>query len=176
MGQFGHSEFVGMDKLLETLDGLSEETLLDASCKGLQKTMTRMRDDARRNCPKDTFELQNSIHYTTRRLKSKVVGDLIASSEHAVFVEMGTGPEGEKGLGSANVSPQMRQGVTYSGKGWTYPTGKTDPETGKAGFAYTEGMPPRPYLYPAYKEHERHVATDVRAALVQELKASGVME
>ena len=174
-GKYAHAEFVGLDQLLQKLDNVSGELVMSASRKGLQKTMTRMRDDARKTCQKDTFELQNSIHYTTKRIASHVRGELVASSEHAIFVEMGTGPKGEAGVGSAKVSPKIRQNVTYSSEGWVYPTGETN-DKGKPRFVYTEGMPPRPYLYPAYKAHERQVHKDVRAEIYKAIREEGLGE
>lgn len=178
-GKYAHAEFVGLDQLMQKLDNVSGELVMSASRKGLEKTMTKMRDDARRNAPygegADHVHLRDSIHYTTKRIASHVRGELVASSEHAIFVEMGTGPKGEAGVGGANVSPKIRQNVTYSSEGWVYPTGKTN-DKGKPGFVYTEGMPPRPYLYPAYKAHERQVHEDVRAEIYKAIREEGLGE
>lgn len=175
MAQFGHSEFVGLDRLLQSLDGLSEEVILSASKQGMMRALTRMRDDARMNCPEDTGELRSKIDCTTKRIANHVRGELVSSAEHAVFVEMGTGPKGEAGVGAAQVSPQIRKNVTYSNSGWVFPTGKTN-ERGKPEFAYTEGMPPRPYLYPAYKRHEKKIISDVRAEIAKAIKKEGLSE
>lgn len=169
-GKYAHAEFVGLDQLLQNLGGLSDELLMNASRKGLQKTMTRMRDDARKNCPEDTGELRSKIHYTTKVIASHVRGELVSSAEHAIFVEMGTGPKGEAGVGSANVSPQIRQRVTYNARGWF----TRNEKNGKP--VESRGMEPRPYLYPAYKAHERQVHKDVRAEIYKAIREEGLGE
>ena len=173
-GQYAHAEMTGIDEVLALLNGLHGDALMDPLRRGLARTMTRMRDDARQNCPigegDEDIHLRDTIDYTIEVKSNGVRGDLIASSEHAVFVEMGTGPVGAQSVSGADVSPQIRQRVTYSADGWIYPTGQTGPD-GKPEFVYTEGMAPQPYLYPAYKRHEGKVLVDLKKAAEETIAA-----
>lgn len=172
MAAIGHSELLGLENVEKLLDSLSGNEIVKHAEKGLKKTMIKMRGDARRNVPYDNGDLLRSIQFKVGLSPGgHLKGDLIASSEYAIFVEMGTGPEGEKGVSGANVSPLIRSQVTYSTTGWAFPTGEINPKTGKPVMAYTEGMPPRPYLYPAFKRYQKDVKKDVMSALSKAITA-----
>lgn len=100
-----------------------------------------------------TGELFRSIHSEQRSSGTTVVFAVVASSEHAVFVEFGTGIVGKE---SPYPAP-FPDGVD-----WQYASGKTIRQLsdGRYGWFYerdgqwyfTEGMPSRPFMYLASLE------------------------
>lgn len=151
----------GMQDVLEAVSRMNGEEILKAARPGLQQGLGRIRDDARANCPEDTGELRERIRTRTRLKGGELVGEVIAGAPHSVYVEMGTGPRGE--AQHAGVDPARAQRVTYSPKGWVYPTKD-------GGFRFTRGMPARPFLYPAYKANEARVQQDVARTVMRAAK------
>ncbi len=148
------SSIEGMDDVLGMLDGLEDELLL-AAMKGLEKGLKRTVAEAKALCQVDTGGLRNSIQSHVSRQGDKIDGTVSATGEHAVYVEMGTGPVGE--VNHAGISPNAKP--TYSPKGWTYFHPK------QKQFFYSRGQPARPYMYPAYKLTKRQIIEDVKAAI-----------
>lgn len=115
-----------------------------------------------------TGELINSIH---AQYKGKQQGEhtyaIIAGSEHAVFVEFGTG---QRGIDEPYPYP-LPQGVS-----WSYATGKTIRKNALTGryywfypgqdglWHYTEGMPARPFMYNTSVELQREIMQIVKEA------------
>lgn len=136
----------GLDNLLRKFAKLKqidvEPIMEDASL--------RIRDEARNNVAVDTAELKLSIFNRVYEKDGKIIGEIYTNKEHGMYVELGTGPEGQanhKGI-SPNVNPR------YSPTGWVYPTEKPIIINGKeTNFIYTEGMPARPFLYPALHDN-----------------------
>jgi hypothetical protein len=103
-----------------------------------------------------TGELINSIH--TRyggSAKGIDVFYVVADSEHAVYVEMGTGIVGAKSSYPGKVPVIYAQGEkihrTENGKyGWFYQNAEGD-------WYFTEGMHSRPFMYNASKQLETRV-------------------
>lgn len=103
-----------------------------------------------------TSEVLESISQYEAFAKDDVVKYIIkADSEHAIYVEMGTGIVGAEQPYPGPLPAVYAQGkkmfVTADGKyGWIYPmnTGRVD-ENGKEiiEFRFTEGMPSRPFMY-----------------------------
>lgn len=98
-----------------------------------------------------TGELIASIHSEYKdSTKHGAIFAVVADSEHAVFVEFGTG---QRGKDSPYPYP-LPEGVS-----WDYATGKTIRQNAKTGayywfypgqdglWHYTEGMPSRPFMY-----------------------------
>ena len=106
-----------------------------------------------------TTELFNSIHSEKRQDDgNRIVFAVVASSEHAVFVEFGTGIIGKE-------SPYPYP--LPNGANWQYASGKTIRQLsdGRYGWFYnrdgnwyfTEGMPSRPFMYPAAMEMQENI-------------------
>lgn len=97
-----------------------------------------------------TSELISSIHAEYQgSMKNGGIWAVIAGTDHAMFVEFGTGTVGER-------SPY--KGELPEGVSWKYATGKTIRQLsdGRYGWFYpaddgnwyfTEGMPSRPFMY-----------------------------
>lgn len=93
-----------------------------------------------------TTELLQSIHSEYGgAIKNGAVYFVVASSGHAIFVELGTGIVGEKSPYPGPIQATYAQGstihLTKDGKyGWFYPG-----DDGR--WYFTEGMPSRPFMY-----------------------------
>jgi len=143
----------GLGTTLTMLDGLKAE-IIEAAAAGLRKGLKRTVKEAKALCTVDTGGLRNSITDIVTVEGNTVDGQVVATAEHAVYVEMGTGPVGE-----ANHAGIASVPVTYSPKGWTY----KDPKTGE--FIHTRGQAAQPYMYPAYKLTKDLVVQDVKVAI-----------
>lgn len=106
-----------------------------------------------------TGELFQSLHIEQRNSGTDaVVLAIVANSQHAVFVEFGTGI-----IGKENPYP----GKLPEGVSWQYASGKTIRQLldGRYGWFYyrddqwyfTEGMPSRPFMYFATLEIQKNV-------------------
>lgn len=114
---------------------------------------------ARSECPVRTGNLYNSIVEEFDSTENK--GYIRVNCPYAVYVEMGTGIRGEQ-------SPHPDKSVIgfdfdydrngHGAGGWWYPTDASDPNptkyTAKDGqmYAWTAGMPSRPFMYNAAKQ------------------------
>lgn len=155
-------DFSGFDDVAENLGMLSAE-LMEAARKGLKAGMQPMVAQAKMLVPPtkySTGQLRNSIGAEAVVQGAFVVGDFHASAEHALYVEMGTGPKGE--AEHAGINPN--ESPTYTLHGWTY----RDPKTGE--FWYTTGQAARPYMYPAFKANEDKLSPAVRDAIMKAYK------
>lgn len=103
-----------------------------------------------------TSEVLESISCYEAFAKDNIVKYIIkADSEHAIYVEMGTGVVGSEHPYPGHLPAVYAQGstmfVNVDGRyGWIYPmqTGRVD-SNGKeiVEFRFTEGMPSRPFMY-----------------------------
>lgn len=108
-----------------------------------------------------TGELFRSIHSEQRSSGTTVVFAVVADSEHAIYVEMGTGL-----VGAESPYPGKLPAVYAQGKSFVEllePFGKY--EAGTYGWFYerdghiffTEGMPSRPFMYFASLEMQENI-------------------
>lgn len=168
---------MGMDKLVEYLEGLAENTATAAAL-GLEKGMKRTVEAAKSRAPVGDGQLRNSITSYVEVDGDTIEGTILAGAEHAVYVEMGTGSVGE--ASHAGISPAanpiyatgrrklMRKGrsgkiVAWETDGWVY----KNPKTGE--FVFTRGQPAKPYMYPAYKETQGLIKSDMQQAINEKL-------
>lgn len=140
-----------MKKLTE-LGGDVEETLY----KSIQKQGELVKGEAKMLCPVDTGDLRKSIYKKTKRAKGKIIGIVYTNSDHAAYVEFGTGRTGEITNKNTNVN------VSYKQDKWLV----NIPDVGPR---WIEGQPAQPYLYPALKNNEKriieHIKADLRKAI-----------
>lgn len=140
----------GVDELLRKLENIS--------CIGpelyqlMDQCGTFIRDDARLRAPVDIGDLRKSIQHTTRETNGGIETVVHTNSDHAAFVEFGTGP-----VGAANhegISPQAQ--LVYTHEKWrgVIPFLKSEKDSG---IRYIAGQPAQPYLYPALKENEQQL-------------------
>ena len=98
----------GIEEYLAKLTSMAE--IEDEMFQSVDQCGEFVRDDARLRVPVDTGDLRKSIDHTTRKENGEIVSEIHTNSDHAVYVEFGTGP-----VGAANhdgTSPEVS--VMYS--------------------------------------------------------------
>ena len=116
-----------------------------AAIRGLTKAAMLVESQAVLLVPVDTGALRNSIGYKVN--ESELAAYIGTNCEYAIYVEFGTGEFAENGNG--------RKG------GWLYKT-----PNGEVHFTY--GMPPQPYLRPAFRKNQKAIR-DILADCLREL-------
>lgn len=140
----------GLDELFCQLNNISD--LKPDLMKIMDKAGEFIRDDARLLVPVDTGDLRKSIQHTTKDTGTTVETVVHTNSDHAAYVEFGTGPVGaanHEGI-SPNVEPQYRTGK------WLGVIPFLQSENDK-GIRYIAGQRAQPYLYPALKDNEEQL-------------------
>ncbi|WP_075841720.1 HK97-gp10 family putative phage morphogenesis protein [Clostridium perfringens] len=146
----------GVESLLSKLDRLganSEEVLY----KSLQKQGELVKGQAKELCPKDTGDLKKSIRKSTKRYKGKIVARVYTNSDHAAYVEFGTGKAGERTNKNNNVN------VAYKQDKWRV-------NIPNVGNRWIEGQPAQPYLYPALKNNEDRIMKNIKEDLKKAIR------
>ena len=116
-----------------------------AAIRGLIKASMLVEGQAVLLAPVDKGGLRDSIGYKVD--ESELVAYIGTNCEYAIYVEFGTGEFAENGNG--------RKG------GWVYKT-----PDGEVRFTY--GMPPQPYLRPAFRKNQKAIR-DILADCLREL-------
>lgn len=150
------SNIIGIETLLKRLNSLGgnvEETLY----KSIQKQGELVKGEAKMLCPVDTGDLRKSIYKKTKRAKGKITGVVYTNSDHAAYVEFGTGKVGERTNKNTNVN------VSYKQDKWK----ANIPDVG---VRWTEGQPAQPYLYPALKNNEDKILKNIKEDVKQAIR------
>ena len=116
-----------------------------AAIRGLIKAAMLVESQAVLLVPVNTGGLRSSIGYRVN--ESELVAYIGTNCEYAIYVEFGSGEFAENGNG--------RKG------GWLYKT-----PNGEVHFTY--GMPPQPYLRPAFRQNQKAIR-DILADCLREL-------
>lgn len=107
-----------------------------------------------------TGELYNSISYEQKSVsKDRVIFAVVANSDHAIYVEMGTGLVGAENPYPGKLPAVYAQGKTIrqlaDGRyGWFYQR--------DGNWYFTEGMPSRPFMYLASQELQERIVKVAR--------------
>ena len=131
-------------KFVDNSEAVKRE-LERAAIRGLIKASLLVESQAALLVPVDTGALRNSIGYKVN--ESELAAYIGTNCEYAIYVEFGTGEFAENGNG--------RKG------GWLYKT-----PNGEVRFTY--GMPPQPYLRPAFRQNQKAIR-DILADCLREL-------
>ncbi len=141
---------LGLDSLLRKLDALGVNTAAELA-KSMDKNIKLVQGEAKMLAPVDLGDLRNSIFTKTVKKAKRIQGIVYTNSDHAAYMEFGTGQRG-----SASLSPPK------------------DPDSK---ISYREdwaGVPAQPYMYPALKNQEaqviENIKTDLRAAIRRAVK------
>ena len=131
-------------KFVDNSEAVKRE-LERAAIRGLIKASLLVEGQAVLLAPVDKGGLRDSIGYKVD--ESELVAYIGTNCEYAIYVEFGTGEFAENGNG--------RKG------GWVYKT-----PDGEVHFTY--GMPPQPYLRPAFRKNQKAIR-DILADCLREL-------
>ena len=152
-------EVSGVDEIAERLGAKLQEAL-EAAKVGVGKVAQNVQRDARKLSPRDSGENVAKIRMQEPEIKGNMIeAKVIAGARHAIYLELGTGPKGA--ASHEGISPDVNP--TYRSTGWVYPTKD-------GGFRYTEGMPARPFMYPAYKANSKKAAGIVKEEIKKVVK------
>ena len=148
---------IGLDSLLKKLNklgGNTEEVLFQS----MQKQGELIKGDAKELCPVDLDDLRQSISRETNRDSGKIVSKIYTNSDHAAYVEFGTGQVGQ----NTPVANKYPGSLSYKQDKWLV----NIPDVGPR---YIEGQPAQPFLYPALKNNEertiKNIKEDVKKAI-----------
>lgn len=123
--------------------------LQDAVYRGITKASEIVEGQAKLNAPVDTGELSQSINnHVEGAGTDTVTGYVGTNSEHAIFVEKGTGEFATNGSGRKTP--------------WTY-------QRANGEWVTTTGQKPQPYLEPAFRDN----VDNIEKAIKDELKKVG---
>lgn len=153
----------GLDALLKQLNSIAD----------IQPDLMRTMDEigavvagnARELAPVYDGDLRKSIQHTVRDTGSAVETVVHTNSDHAIFVEFGTGPVGaanHAGI-SPNVTPQYKKNKWRG----VIPGLKTEND---AGIRYIAGQPAQPYLYPALKNNEEELEQYLKEEIAEAIR------
>ena len=131
-------------KFVDNSEAVKRE-LERAAIRGLIKASLLVEGQAVLLAPVDKGGLRDSIGYKVD--ESELVAYVGTNCDYAIYVEFGTGEFAENGNG--------RKG------GWVYKT-----PNGEVHFTY--GMPPQPYLRPAFRKNQKAIR-DILADCLREL-------
>lgn len=151
------SNVVGLESLLKKLNALGgnvEETLY----KSIQNQGQLVKDDAQDLVPVDTGDLKKSIHRETKKLKGKMSVRVYTNSDHAAYVEFGTGKVGEASTEGKYPGP-----LSYKQDKWLV-------DIPDVGYRWIEGQPAQPYLYPALKNNEDRIIKNIRQDIEEAIR------
>ena len=140
----------GVDELLHKLEDISRIT--PELYQLMEQCGTFIRDGARLRVPVDIGDLRKSIQHTTRETEVGIETVVHTNSDHAAFVEFGTGPVGAANHGG--ISPQAQP--VYAHEKWrgVIPFLKSEADPG---IRFIAGQPAQPYLYPSLNENEQQL-------------------
>lgn len=152
----------GYNELMAKLEAMGGSHLDEASQKIASSMGRAHQAAAKMMVGGESGELRNSIRMTSKHDNEEPTAYVYTNSDHAAFVEFGTGPIGEasggngsslkmtyaKGPWKHEIKKGPRAGTVYYTNFWIYRT-----EEGK--FFSTRGQPARPYLYPSAMEVQK---------------------
>lgn len=153
----------GLGELFSQLDNLTD--IEKEVFRSVDECGQFVRDDARLRVPVDTSDLRKSIDHTTEIQSEEITSTIHTNSDHAAYVEFGTGP-----VGAANhegTSPEAS--VSYRQDKWLGKIPGLVSDT-DSGLRYIAGQPAQPYLYPSLKENEDQIETKLKKDIARILE------
>lgn len=152
------SNVVGLESLLKKLNSLGgnvEETVY----KSMQRQGQLVKDDAQDSVSVDTGDLKKSIYRETKKIKGKITVRVYTNSDHAAYVEFGTGKKGE----TTSVEDKYPGPLSYKQDKWLV-------DIPDVGYRWIEGQPAQPYLYPALKNNEDRIIKNIRQDIEEAIR------
>ena len=148
------TEIRNIDKLLSKLNriGGNYKGIL---VKSLDKNIKMVQAQAKILCPVDYGDLRNSIKAEVQEENTGIVAKVYTNSDHAAYVEFGTGIVGE--------NTNKQEGISFKQEKWF----AIIPDVGPR---WIEGQPAQPFLYPSLKDNEESVIKNIKADIRQEIR------
>ena len=152
------SNIEGLYSLLKKLESLNvkvNSTLEKSVTKNMKETVQA---EAKLLCSVDIGDLRESIKVKTEVSNDSVTGIVYTNSDHAAYVEFGTGKVGE----DTPVTDKYPGPISYKQDKWL----AVIPDVGPR---YIAGQPAQPFLYPALKNNKdkvvKGIKNDLKAAI-----------
>lgn len=151
----------GMDNLFKKLSALNTDAKAT-----LEKTVTKnmketVQAEAKLLCPVDIGDLNDSIKVKTEIEGSNIKGIVYTNSDHAAYVEFGTGKTGE----DTPVADKYPGDLSYKQDKWLV-------NIPDVGLRYIAGQAAQPYLYPALKNNEEKIIENIKTDLKKVIKGA----
>ena len=151
------SEIVGIKSLISKLSSLDLESAVEQTIrKNIKETVQAQ---AKELCPVDTGDLRGSIKEEVKVSGSEVTGVVSTNSDHATYIEFGTGKVGE----NTPVADKYPGDLAYKQDKWK----GNIPDVG---WRWIAGQPAQPYLYPALKNNEDKIIENICSDLKAEIR------
>lgn len=158
----GENLMEGMDSLFEKLDNIAD--IEQDIIRILDKCGKFVADDARYRVPVDNGDLKKSIQHSVYKTDDGAETSIHTNSDHAAFVEFGTGPVGA--LNHNGTSPNVTP--VYKQEKWLARIPGLVSEH-DSGLRYIAGQKAQPYLYPALKDNEeqleKYMVSEIRKVI-----------
>ena len=136
----------------------------------LHAAKTVVQPEAKLRAPANEGELRNSIKARARLEGNRAIGEVYTNSDHAAYVEFGTGPKGQ--ANHSGISPEVS--VSYRSTPWYVHEDQIDVgpyHFAKRGEFYKMyGQPAQPYLYPALKDNQERVSRSISKYVSRKIK------
>lgn len=150
-----------MDNLFKKLSALNTDAKAN-----LEKTVTKnmketVQAEAKLLCPVDIGDLHDSIKVKTEIEGSNIKGIVYTNSDHAAYVEFGTGKTGE----DTPVADKYPGDLSYKQDKWLV-------NIPDVGLRYIAGQAAQPYLYPALKNNEEKIIENIKTDLKKVIKGA----
>lgn len=140
-------EIKGISDAVNTLKALSEPSRAkNILNQALMQAALSMVNTAKLICPVDTGQLRNSISAQ----QTENGADFFTNSDHAEFVEYGTGKFGDKSVAHTTK------------KYWRY-------QDANGAWHTTSGMPPTPFMLPAFEIGKNEIAPIITQCIKENL-------
>ena len=168
----------GWDRLIEKLSLLPTRTQVAIKKVAMETAAKKVQGTAKRKAPGFQGDLRKSIKTTVKLEGDSIVGTIYSNSDHATYVEFGTGPEGASN--HAGISPNVN--VSYRTEPWWIPGNLLSEDTVSrynwlvqklpdGEYLYwTDGQKAQPFMYPALKENEDKLPIIFKRSVMEELR------
>ena len=168
----------GWERLMTKLSKLPPDIQNVALYRGVGQAAKKVQAVAKRKAPANDGALRQQIKTRTRIKPNSVQAKVYNNLDHAVFVELGTGPEGAEN--HAGISPNVNP--NYRTDPWWIPGSKIAPgvaekynfpsrnlPNGEAIY-WTDGQRAQPYLYPALIEVQPQIRPIISKAVMKTIE------
>lgn len=168
----------GWDRLIEKLSLLPTRTQAEIKKVAMGTATKQVQATAKRKAPGFQGDLRKSIKTIVKLEGDSIVGTIYSNSDHATYVEFGTGPEGASN--HAGISSNVN--VSYRTEPWWIPGSLLSEDTVSrynwlvqklpdGEYLYwTDGQKAQPFMYPALKENEDKLPIIFKRSVMEELR------